>query len=84
MVTVDLQYRMIRKDGAEIWSSKEHVQYSPQNNASGNPIAALVAAAVTAALTRAAPNYIPLARMANRQAFVTGPDAIPDGPYAKK
>ena len=41
-------------------------------------------AAITAAITRAAPNYMPLARQANAQAIEYGYTAIPDGPYKKK
>ncbi|MGE5623216.1 MAG: DUF799 domain-containing protein [Bacillota bacterium] len=81
-VTVDFSYRMVSKDGTEIWSESKRMQYSPQNNNNGgSPIANLVAAAVNAALTRAAPNYMPLAQQANRQVFILGPNAIPNGPY---
>jgi hypothetical protein len=44
-------------------------------------MAALIAAAINAAATRAAPNYMPLAKQANAQVFVLGPHAIPNGPY---
>jgi hypothetical protein len=57
------------------------MQYSPQNQNTGHPLANLIAAAVSAAMTRAAPNYIPLAQMANNNVFILGPTAIPDGPY---
>jgi hypothetical protein len=53
-------------------------------NSGGSPLAQLVAAAVSAAITRAAPNYMPLARQANWQVFVLGPDAVPDGPYGAR
>ena len=81
-VTVEFDYRIVSKVGVEIWSANQKMQYSPQNSSGGNPIATLVAAAITAAMTRAAPNYLPLAQMANRQAFVMGPNPIPNGPYA--
>lgn len=82
MVTVEFDYRMTGKDGTEIWTAKQSMQYQPQNNnSSGNPLADLIAAAITAAITRAAPNYMPLTQQANQQVFVLGPNAIPDGPY---
>lgn len=80
-VTVEFGYRMVSKDGTEIWKEQKQMQYSPQNSSSGNPIADLVVAAITAAITRAAPNYMPLARQANQQVFVLGVNALPNGPY---
>ena len=83
-VTVEFEYRMVAKDGTEIWQAKQMMQYSPQNNAStGNALANLIVAAVAAAVTRAAPDYMPLARQANQLAIVLGPNAIPNGPYLK-
>lgn len=83
-VTVEFDYRMVAKDGTEIWRAKQLMQYSPQNNSSGgSAIANLIAAAVSAAITRAAPDYMPLARQANHLAIVLGPNAIPNGPYFK-
>jgi hypothetical protein len=78
-VTVDFDYRMVSKDGTEIW--KEHIvmHYSPGNNNSG-----LIGAIVSAAITRAAPNYIHLTQQANKQVFVLGQNALPDGPYKLK
>lgn len=81
IVTVDFSYRIVHKDGNTIWKSNQRMQYQPQQANTGNPIANLIAAAVTAALARAKPNYMPLARQANGIVFVTGPDAIPRGPY---
>jgi hypothetical protein len=80
-VTVAFEYRLVGKDGTELWKARQSMQYQPQNNSVGNPLATLVVAAVKAALTRAAPDYLPLAREANRQVMVLGPDALPDGPY---
>lgn len=80
-VTVEFEYRMVDRNGAEIWSESKKMQYQPQNSSSGPPLAMLVGALVNAALTRAAPNYIPLTQAANRQVFVLGPSALPDGPY---
>lgn len=83
-VTVEFDYRMVYKDGTEIWKAKQAMAYSPQsNNSTGNPIADLIVLAVNAAITRAAPNYLPLTQQANQQVFVLGPNAIPNGPYRK-
>ncbi len=83
-VTVDFDYRMVGKDGTEIWQANQKMQYSPQNNNAGNPLATLISAAINAALARAAPNYLPLTQQANQMAFVLGPNALPNGPYRLK
>lgn len=82
-VTVDFDYRLVSKDGVEIWKENKQMRYSPQNNnnSGASPLAVLLSAAISAALTRAAPNYMPLTKQANQQVFVVGPNAIPDGPY---
>ncbi|MEY4077154.1 MAG: hypothetical protein RIQ69_1524 [Pseudomonadota bacterium] len=81
-VTVDFDYRIVNKDGAELWKANQKMVYQPQNNNNAaSPMAALIAAAINAAATRAAPNYMPLAKQANAQVFVLGPHAIPNGPY---
>ena len=80
-VTVDFDYRLVYKDGTELWKANKKMQYTPQNQSTGNPLADLVASAVTAALQRAKPNYMPLARMANAQVLAVEPTAIPNGPY---
>ena len=82
-VTVEFDYRMVGKDGAEIWQANQKMQYSPQNNNSGSPLAMLITAAINAAIARAAPNYLPLTQQANQMVFVLGPNAIPNGPYRK-
>lgn len=82
-VTVEFDYRMVGRDGTEIWKATQKMQYSPSNNSSGNPLADLIVAAVSAAIARAAPNYLPLTQQANNQVFILGPDAIPNGPYYK-
>jgi len=82
VVTVEFDYRIVNKDGTELWATKQRMQYQPDNsNNSGPPLAQLLAAAINAAVTRAAPNYMPLARQANAQVFLLGPSAIPNGPY---
>jgi hypothetical protein len=81
-VTVDFDYRIVNKDGAELWKANKKLVYQPQNNNNAaSPLAALISAAINAAATRAAPNYMPLAKQANSQVFSLPPDAIPDGPY---
>lgn len=83
-VTVEFEYRIVAKDGTEIWSATQGMKYSPQsNNSSGNPMADLIILAINAAVTRAAPNYLPLTQQANQMVFVLGPNAIPNGPYQK-
>ncbi|MBE0475185.1 GNA1162 family protein [Rhodoferax sp.] len=83
-VTVEFDYRMVAKDGTEIWTATQAMKYSPQsNNSSGNPLADLIVMAISAAITRAAPNYLPLTQQANQMVFVLGPNAIPNGPYRK-
>ncbi len=81
VVTVEFDYRLVSKGGAEIWKESKRMQYQPQNNNSGSPIAMLVVAVINAAVTRAAPNYMPLTRQANQEVFISGVNAIPDGPY---
>jgi len=83
-VTVDFDYRLVGKDGTELWKANKRMVYSPQQQNTGHPLANLIAAAVTAAMERAKPNYMPLAQMANNDVFVWGATAIPNGPYAAK
>lgn len=84
-VTVEFDYKIVSKSGVEIWEAKKTMQYSPNNsNQQGHPLAILIAAAISAATTRAAPNYMPLTKQANNQVFMVGPDALPNGPYAKE
>jgi len=83
-VTVEFEYKMVGRDGTEIWQERKKMQYQPQNNNSGHPLAVLIGALINAAMTRVAPNYMPLAKMANQQVFVLDVNSIPDGPYAAK
>lgn len=80
-VTVDFDYRLVAKDGTELWRANKRMQYSPQSQNTGHPLGNLIAAAITAAVERAKPNYMPLAQMANNDVFVYGATAIPNGPY---
>jgi hypothetical protein len=82
VVTVDFDYRLVSKDGVELWKESKRMQYQPQNNNNAaSPMAALVSAVINAAVARAAPNYMPLTQRANQEVFVLGPNALPDGPY---
>ena len=83
-VTVDLVYRMYDRNGAQIWQAEKKMQYTPSSSSTGNAIADLVVMAINAAVTKAAPNYMPLARQANQLVFVGEATAIPSGPYTKK
>ncbi len=84
-VTVDLAY-VIKdgKTGATLWEHQQKMVYTPQNNSSGNPFVDLVVMAVSAAVTKAAPNYIPLARQANNMTFAYPGPGIPSGIYAQE
>jgi hypothetical protein len=75
-VTVDFDYRLVSKDGTELWKANKRMQYSPQNQGGG-----LIGAMISAAVARAAPNYMPLTQIANNDVFIVGPTAIPNGPY---
>lgn len=78
---VDFEYRIVNADGAELWTARQRMTYTPDNNSSGNALVDLVAMAVTAAAERAAPNYLPLTRQANAAAFY-GVNGVPPGPYS--
>jgi hypothetical protein len=83
VVTVDFDYRLVSKNGVELWRDNKRMQYQPQNNNNNaiSPMAALLVAVINAAVARAAPNYMPLTQQANQEVFVTGPNALPNGPY---
>ncbi len=77
-VTVSLKYLLKdAKTGETLWEDAETMVYnSNQNNQGG-----LISAVVNAALTKAAPNYMPLARQANGMAFRYPGPGFPSGPY---
>ena len=83
VVTVDFDYRLVSKNGVELWRDNKRMQYQPQNNNNNaiSPMAALLVAVINAAVARAAPNYMPLTQQANQEVFVTGSNALPNGPY---
>ena len=81
-VTVSFSYRIVSgKTGEELWAAEKTMQYSPQNNSSGDPLSDLISMAISAAMTRVAPNYLPLTRQANHQVFYLDPSKLPAGPY---
>jgi Uncharacterized protein conserved in bacteria len=79
---VNFSYKIVSKDGEELWAANKQLTHTPQNDSSGNIFADLIIAAGSAAFERALPNYLPLAHQANQQVFSTGTTAIPPGPYA--
>lgn len=84
-ITVQLDYVLKEgKSGDVLWSDSRIVQYTPQGSSSGNIFADLIVDAAIAAINKAAPNYIPLAKQANWEAFKYPGPGIPPGPYSKK
>ena len=82
-VTVDLTYELKDgKTGDVLWADSRHLQYTPQGASGGNVLANLIVDVVQAALVKAAPNYMPLARQANAEAFTFPGPGIPPGPYS--
>lgn len=82
-VNVELKYQIRDgKTGDILWDDQEKMVYVPHNSSSGNPFVDLIVMAVNAAVTKAAPNYIPLAKQANAKAFMYPGPGIPPGPYA--
>lgn len=82
-VNVKLNYAIKDcKTGDILWEHEQKMVYTPQNNSTGNPFADLIVMAINAAVTKAAPNYVPLARQANALTFYTEGVGIPLGPYA--
>lgn len=82
--TVEVEFTYVLKSGKtgeELWKNHQSWVYTPQNQNSGNPLADLIAAAVSAAVTKAAPNYMPLARQANANAFYRLHTGLPAGPH---
>ncbi len=83
-ITVQLVY-MIKdgKTGDTLWADSRTVQYTPQGSSSGNPLADLIVDVAIAAMEKAEPNYMPLAKQANAEAFKFPGPGIPPGPYSK-
>jgi len=85
-VTVRFAYSLKSgKTGETLWEHSETMVYSPQlQESSGSPLADLIAQIVSAAVTKAAPNYVPLARQANANAVTKPGQGLPAGPYHEK
>jgi hypothetical protein len=83
--SVQVEFEYVLKDGKTgetLWTARRSMVYQPQNNnAGGNPLAALVGALIQAAVTKAVPNYMPLARQANAMAMAYPGEGFPAGPY---
>jgi len=82
--TVEVEFAYVMKSaktGETLWRNHQAWVYAPQNSNTGNPLANLIVAAVNAAMTKAAPNYMPLARQANANAFYPIHRGLPAGPH---
>jgi hypothetical protein len=81
-VTVSFDYTLKGcKTSDTVWNQKQTMVYSPQSQNTGHPLGNLIAMAVNAAITKAAPNYMPLARQANGMVFAYPGPGVPAGPY---
>jgi hypothetical protein len=76
-VTVEFSY-VLRdgKTGATLWAEHQTIQYQSNDGGGG-----LIGAVINAAVTRAAPNYMPLARQANAKALAYPGPGFPAGPH---
>ena len=82
--TTTVQFNYVLKScktGATLWQEDRSMEYSPQANSGGNPLAALIAQAIIAALEKAEPNYMPLTQQVNLLAASTVGQGLPAGPY---
>lgn len=74
--TVEFEYRIVSKDGTEIWKSGEKRQLDVKSNLMINLVASALKDPVTT-------QHKLLTLVTHRTAFVQGPNAIPNGPYLK-
>ena len=82
-VEVDFSYVIKSgRTGEKLWDQHQAWVYMPQNQNSGNAIADLIAKVIVAGMTKAAPNYIPLARQANANAFFPPHRGLPAGRHS--
>ncbi len=76
-VTVEFEYAIKDgKTGETLWTEKRAMVYASDGGNGG-----LLGAIVAAAVTKAAPNYMPLARQANTTALAYPGPGLPAGPY---
>lgn len=84
-VTVEFKYILKSgKTGEVLWENSEMMVYTPETQSSGNVLGDLIVMAVAAAVTKAAPNYIPLAKQANELGVTKPHHGLPAGPYDDK
>jgi hypothetical protein len=77
--TVTVEFSYVLKDGRTgevLWTDRRRMQYSSGDGGGG-----LLGAIVNAAVTKAAPNYMPLARQANAQSLAYPGPGFLAGPY---
>lgn len=74
--TVELEYRMVNKDGTEIWKAIDMRQLDAQSNLLTN----LMASALKDPITM---EHKMLIAMSHAMLFMQDPDAFPNGPYLK-
>lgn len=80
-VEVDISYKLKETaTGTTIWEHRQIAQYQT-NQGGGGSVAGLIIQAVAAAIAKAKPDYIGLARQANRAAFSTPEQGLPAGPH---
>jgi hypothetical protein len=81
-VTVQFEYKLVDvKTATVLWEDKRTMVYSSNSGNSGGGLGALIGAVINAAVTKAAPNYMPLARQANTTALAYPGPGLPAGPY---
>jgi len=81
-VTIGVEYALFSKDNSEIWRATSKQAYETDTLDSNKN--SLLGAIVSAAIERATPDYMRLARKANRMAILTGKNPIPKGPLASE
>ena len=77
--TVTVRFEYLLKDGKtgeELWRSAETMVYNPDSSNDS-----MLVMLIEAAVTKAAPNYMPLARQANQNAVIRAGKGLPAGPY---
>ena len=81
-VKVEFSYALKSgRSGALLWRDHRTMVYAPQQQSGQGGLAELIGAVVAAAVTKAAPNYMQLARNANAEAFEWPGPGLPAGPY---
>ncbi len=85
--SVQVEFEYVLKDGKTgetLWTTRQSMVYQPQNtNTGGGLLGAVIGAMIQAAVTKAAPDYMPLARQANAQAMAYPGAGFPAGSYSE-